>query len=126
MIRRAFWIFFSCLLAVFSWTGAAGAVTINGGNYNGANLTPANGDVLNGVFTNVGTFTVPAGAVVYVQTGVALEIHAQNITILGTLDGSGRGSAGGAPVAGATGGNGAGAGGWRPDAVRLTTPELRF
>ena len=92
---------------------------IGGSDYGGADLTPANGDVLSGTFTNVGTLNIAAGVTVFVQPGTALSITAANIIIDGTLDGSGAGFAGGAPVpytggscpSGLPGNSGAGPGG---------------
>ena len=73
----------------------AGAATISGGDKGGADITVANGDVLSGTFTNVGTFTIPAGVTVTVDPGVPLSITATKIVIDGTLDGTGAGFAGG-------------------------------
>ena len=72
--------------------------TIVGGDFAGADLTPANGDTLQGMFTNVGTFHVPVGATVFVDSGVPLEVHAGLSEIFGTLDATGAGFAGGAAV----------------------------
>ncbi len=69
--------------------------TIVGGDLGGGDLTPADGDVLSGAFTNVGTFVVPAGATVYVEPGTMLSVTANQIIIEGTLDGTGAGYAGG-------------------------------
>ncbi len=77
----------------------AEAATIVGSDLAGADLTPANGDVLSGTFTNVGTFSIPAGATVFVDPGVPLSITAQAIDIDGTLDGTAAGFLGGAPNA---------------------------
>lgn len=88
------------------------AATITGSNYAGANLTPANGDVLSGTFTNVGTFYIQAGYTVYIDPGVLLSISASNIVIDGDLVGNGSGYAGGAIVTtGADGNIGSGTGG---------------
>src|SRR5438067_438813 len=78
--------------------------TINGGNFAGANLTPANGDVLNGTFTNVGTFTISAGTTVFIQPGVSFDMSSTTTVINGILNADGRGFAGG-PLTVAPGGN---------------------
>lgn len=74
---------------------ALSATIINGGNYNGNNLIPANGDTLNGTFTNVGNFHVQPGVTVYVLPGTPLSITAQCINIEGVINGTGAGFAGG-------------------------------
>jgi hypothetical protein len=102
----------------------AGAATLSGADYAGGDLAPSNGDILSGVFTGVGQFSIPAGATVYIAAGVQLSVYAATITIAGTLDASGRGALGGAGGAtgsagqagfgggpSATGGGGAGASG---------------
>ena len=38
-----------------------------GGDHNGADWTPSNGDEIAGVHTNIGTFTVAAGTIVYLK-----------------------------------------------------------
>lgn len=96
------------------------AAVIVGGDLGGGDLLPANGDILSGTFTNVGTFKIAAGDIIFVDPGVPLSIQAALIDIDGTLDGSGAGFAGGASVVNAgncvatgtvTGNPGAGAGG---------------
>ena len=72
------------------------AATIVGTDYAGANLTPANGDVLQGTFTNVGKFTVGAGLTVFAAPGLPLAVYASTIDVQGTLSGSGRGKFAGA------------------------------
>ena len=74
------------------------AAVIVGGDLGGGDLLPANGDILSGTFTNVGIFQIDAGDTVFVDPGVPLSIQAAQINIHGTLDGSGVGSTGGAPV----------------------------
>ena len=76
---------------------SAGAATITGGDKGGADIMVANGDVLSGALTNVGTFTIPAGVTATVDPGVPLSITAVHIVIAGTLDGTGAGDAGGQP-----------------------------
>ncbi|MBN1667982.1 MAG: hypothetical protein JW862_12880, partial [Anaerolineales bacterium] len=74
---------------VFSMTpGSALAATIPGADYGGADLVPADGDVLSGTFTNVGTFWIQAGVTVFVDPGTPLSIQADTILIEGILDGS--------------------------------------
>ncbi|MDE2490570.1 MAG: hypothetical protein KGM24_06955 [Elusimicrobia bacterium] len=112
----------TALLAALFLALPAGAATISGSDLGGGDLSPLNGDVLSGTFTDVGQFTIPAGATVYIAAGVPLRVYAATVTIAGTLDGSGRGQfggagggAGGAGQAGfdggdlGTGGGGAGA-----------------
>ena len=84
-----------------------------GHDFGGADLVVANGDVLSGVFTNVGRFVVPAGVTAYVDQGVALYVYADEIDIAGTLNGAGRGYAGGISqdLRGAQGVSGSGPGG---------------
>ena len=76
----------------------AEAATIIGADLGGGDLIVSDGDVLSGTFTNVGTFTIPAGVTVFVDPAIPLSITADTIIIDGTLDGSGAGSLGGAPV----------------------------
>ncbi|APZ96402.1 PKD domain-containing protein [Fuerstiella marisgermanici] len=88
--------------------------TIVGGDYAGGNLAPADGDVLQGAFTNVGSFVVAPGTTVYVGEGIPLSVAADSIAIAGTLDGDGAGFDGGSGGIGNAGngvaGNGPGAG----------------
>ena len=74
----------------------AGAVEINGGDYHGADLVPANYDILRGTFTNVGNFNITAGNTVLVSPGERLTIYAATVTIAGHLNASGSGLPGGA------------------------------
>ena len=106
------------LVAAFGLSSVAphaDAATITGGDKGGADITVANGDVLSGTLTNVGTFTIPAGVTVTVAPGTALSITAVKIVIDGVLDGTGQGSAGGQPTTGdsdpGVAGSGPGAGG---------------
>ena len=73
----------------------AEAATIIGADLGGGDLIVSDGDVLSGTFTNVGTFTIPAGVTVFVDPAIPLSITADTIIIDGTLDGSGAGSLGG-------------------------------
>jgi len=77
---------------------AASAALISGGNFGGTDLTPSDGDVLSGTFTNVGTFTLAPGTTVFIDQGTALSITASQLNIFGILDGTGAGFAGGASV----------------------------
>lgn len=72
-----------------------------GGDHAGADWTLTSGDSIAGVHTNIGTFTVPAGATVTVEPydGAAfgiVEIHATNVVVDGTILGTGLGYRGGA------------------------------
>jgi hypothetical protein len=88
----------SLLLAGTLSVSPAYAVLIVGGNLGGGDLTPANGDILSGTFTNVGTFSIPLGATVFVAGGVPLSVTASAINIDGILNGVGAGFAGGPSV----------------------------
>jgi len=71
-----------------------------GTDHNGANWTPANGEEIYGKHCNIGTFTVATGTTVYVKAYSGgsygtLEIEADKINIVGTLNGNGRGYPGG-------------------------------
>ena len=108
-------------LLLFPLALSAHGATITGADYADTDLTPANGDTLSGIFTNVRLFQVGAGSTVFVAPSVSLTIYASTISISGTLNGGGRGQAGGnggaASAAGLngfaadTGGSGAGTGG---------------
>ena len=90
------------------WLAAAafGQTVITGADYAGDDLRPLDGDILSGVFTNVGQFVINASDIVRVQPGVDLEVYADAVIIDGTLDGTGGGLAGGAGApAGAFQGN---------------------
>ena len=112
------------LLACLASAGGARAATLAGGDYAGADLLPANGDVLSGTFVNVRLFQLPAGATVFAAAGVPLTVYASTISLAGTLDASGRGQLGGAsgPAGGAGsagfGGGPAGTGGGTAGALR--------
>ncbi len=69
---------------------------IVGSDLGGGDLVPANGDVLSGSFTNVGTFHVAAGVTVFVDPGVPLSVTATEILIEGTIDADLAGFVGGA------------------------------
>lgn len=70
----------------------------------------SNGDELQGTFTRVGLFSLPAGTTVFVFPATPLVIYASTVSIGGTIDGVGRGVAGGAGGANLQAGQ-AGAGG---------------
>ncbi|MFC1600839.1 right-handed parallel beta-helix repeat-containing protein [Candidatus Sumerlaeota bacterium] len=96
--------------APLSWAADYGPT-----NHAGGNLTLTNGDRIWGAHTNVGTFTIPVGAIVTVrefETAAAgsglVEVEAADIVINGTLDASGAGHEGGG---GGGGGGGSALGG---------------
>lgn len=99
------WMLLSLLSAFGVVLGGAQAraVPILGADYGGANLTVANGDVLSGTFTNIGTFSIPVGVTAYVAQGVPLSITAANFALAGTLNATGAGFAGGPAVTNTTG-----------------------
>jgi hypothetical protein len=79
------------------------------GNQGGADLIPANGDVLTGYYYNINKFEVIAGRTVYLKDSTLVIIKAQHIYINGTISGTSNGTLGG--TAGAIGGNGGAGGG---------------
>jgi len=83
------------LVVLLALAAPARAAVIVGGNYAGANLAPSNGDELSGTFVNVGLFSLPAGATVFVAAGTTLVVYASTISISGTLNASGFGQPGG-------------------------------
>lgn len=103
-------LFFAAILAL---PAVASATLINGGNWNGNNLTVANGDTLKGTFTNVGNFHLPAGDTIYVSPGTILSISATCINVEGVILGKGAGYTGGPvnPNFSSSGINGSGPGG---------------
>lgn len=74
----------------------AGATEIPGGDWHGADLAPANYDILRGTFTNVGNFTVAYGITVQAAPGERLAVYAATVTIAGHLNAGGSGMSGGA------------------------------
>ncbi len=77
----------------------------SGTNHDGANWIPSNGEEIYGKHYNIGTFTVATGTTVYVKAYSGgsygtLEIKADTINIVGTLNGDGRGYLGGVGGAG--------------------------
>jgi len=115
-------------ITVEIWTKPSATSGWNGDSFydhGGADWTPANGESINGTHYNIGTFTIASGTTVYVkgyngaQYG-GVEIYANNATILGNLDASGRGYTGGTaysengygPGGGAGGGYGGAGGGY--------------
>ena len=93
MVHSRGWVM-ACLIAFVS-IGAAHAATLVGADYGGADLVPADGDVLEGTFTNVGTFHVPVDVHVQAQSRVPLVVEADTILVEGVLDGEGKGFKGG-------------------------------
>jgi hypothetical protein len=84
---------------------------ITGTDYGGTDLLLNDGDIIGGIFTNVGKFEIPAGATVLCTQDVKLEIHAREIYINGTLNADGAGSIGGFGDGGSGAGVGGGSGG---------------
>lgn len=64
-------------------------------DHNSENWTPANESIISGKHCNVATFTIAAGTTVYVGEEEKLKVYADNISILGTLNGDQKGYAGG-------------------------------
>lgn len=94
-----------------------GWTNTGGGDHGGADWEPADGLEIAGNHTNIGAFNVLTGRTVYVKpwNGASygtVEIHANTISVIGTLTASGKGFGGG-------GGGGAGAGGYEnyPSAI---------
>ena len=89
------------ILAIPNDAQAQGWTPTGGGDHAGADWTPADGDLIAGVHTNIGIFRVAGGATVRVapwngtQFG-EVEIRALVVTIEGTLSGNGSGFGGGA------------------------------
>lgn len=90
----------------------------------------SNGTELQGTFTRVKLFSLPAGTTVFVFPGTPLVVYASTISIGGTIDGIGRGLAGGLGGANLTAGqngtgggtSGAGGGGAGPGSPGATSP----
>ena len=61
--------------------GMAHATTYVGSDLNGGDLVLADGDTVEGVFTNVREFTIPFGATVTVPAGETLELTAERIVL---------------------------------------------
>lgn len=102
------------LASLFFFINGAHAVTIPSGDYAGADITVANGDELNGTYTNVGHFAIPTNATATVKNGVQLAIYASTVSINGVLNGAGRGEPGGdggVPASAGINGQGTGGGG---------------
>ena len=66
-----------------------------GGDHEGEDWTPITGTYA-GIHYNIGTFTCGGGVTMTVSTGVALDVNANTISVVGTIDGSSKGYAGGA------------------------------
>lgn len=97
------------VLLLFSVSGASAWTDTGGGDHGGANWTP-DGDTIAGVHTNINFFTISNGATATINAASPLEVYAQNITILGTLDGNGKGYA--ASTGEGQGGDGSYSDGW--------------
>lgn len=93
---------------------SARAAVLASGDYAGANLTVANGDTLSGTYTNVGLFSLPAGATGFIASfsgGPNLVIYASTVSIAGVLNGVGRGQPGGGAGQSPSGAGSVGTGG---------------
>ena len=106
------------LLSAMLLAPFARAAVLPSGDYGGGTLTVANGDVLSGVYTNVGLFSVPAGVTASIATlvsGPNLVVYASTVSIAGVLNGVGHGQPGGgggqAPSGTGSDGSGGGPGG---------------
>ncbi|MBS3097397.1 hypothetical protein J4209_01230 [Candidatus Woesearchaeota archaeon] len=104
LIRTIILVFVSLLFSKIVYA----ASYISNQDHGGADWTLANGDYIAGTHTNIGTFTVPAGATVYVQryNGASygsVVINANNINVIGTIDASGAGYGGGGGGGGGSG-----------------------
>ncbi len=82
------------------WTAVAAATTFQGADYGGADLVLADGDVLEGTFTNIARFEVPAGTRVGVAQGVPLAVEADEVVVAGHLTANGAGHAAGSSAFG--------------------------
>ncbi|MBI4656649.1 MAG: hypothetical protein HY746_07885 [Elusimicrobia bacterium] len=87
--------FFATVIIFLSAAVLCHSAEITGGDWQGANLIPNNGDVLKGTFTNVGNFTINTGTTVYIAQDVPFVIYSSTVTIDGRLEGTGRGKLGG-------------------------------
>lgn len=86
------------LLAALLLSSAARAAVIPSGDYLGLPFPINNGDILSGVYTNVGLFQIAPGVTAVVgatASGSNLTVYATTVSISGVLDGSGRGQPGG-------------------------------
>lgn len=72
-----------CLLVLLLFSSPSHSCLLTGSDWNGADLIPENGDVLSGVFTNVGSFRIDEGSSVMFSS--PLEIVANSISIYGSL-----------------------------------------
>lgn len=69
-------------------------------DHNGADWTISSNTTVSGKHINVGNFTVNAGITATVETGCPFEVEAINIDVRGTINGDGKGHAGGSGGAG--------------------------
>lgn len=88
-----------------AWTNTGG------GNHEGADWTPGDSTSIGGTHTNVGMFTVENGVTVTVAAPDVLSIYANEMYIIGIINGTGYGNPGGAAAgAGSSGNEGASTG----------------
>lgn len=87
-----------------TWTNTGG------GDHEGADWTPADTTVIAGTHYNISTFTVTNGYTINIDTGNELEVGADTISIVGTIDGNEDGSAGGVNESNGYGAGGGGGG----------------
>ncbi|OGR48986.1 MAG: hypothetical protein A2X37_00555 [Elusimicrobia bacterium GWA2_66_18] len=106
------------MLLTFLLSPAAQGATLAPGDKGGADLVVGNDDILSGVYTNVGLFSLPAGVTGFVAPltgGPNLAVYASTVSIAGVLNGVGRGQPGGgsgqAPSGAGSSGTGGGAAG---------------
>ncbi|MCK5431410.1 MAG: hypothetical protein KAJ03_01635 [Gammaproteobacteria bacterium] len=66
-----------------------------GGDHEGEDWTPTTGTYA-GIHYNIGTFTCGGGVTMSIDTGNAIEVYADIISVVGTMDGTADGYAGGA------------------------------
>ena len=81
-----------------SWTNTGG------GDHEGADWTPADTTVIGGVHYGIGAFLVTTGWTVIVDTTSELEVYADTVSVVGTINGNSRGVQGGTGSGGGAGG----------------------
>lgn len=67
-----------------------------GGDHEGEDWTIGSALTIAGIHYNIGTFTLNSGITATIDTGTQLEVYATTHSIIGTIDGNGKGFAGGA------------------------------